>query len=1512
MKIHSFWRLTSLIVLLAMIISPTGLTTAAYNNSQPAAPQKGMRVVEPSYVGVSQPLHSLAPIKTDQKTPSVLRNMQDRLVLPKTRNATPTNTRDSSIVQNRQIGPMMPAPEANFEGVNNINGVLPPDTQGDVGNDPATGKKYYIQWVNLSFEIWDVSTPATPVSVYGPAAGNTLWAGTGTLCASYNDGDPITQFDHLANRWMMSQFALQFPDNFHQCIAVSASADPLGAWYLYDYQMSTVSFNDYPHFGVWSDGYYMSINQFDGVTYNWAGAGAAVFERSAMLSGLPARMIFFDIGATTLDYGGMLPSDLDGPGPVAGTPNYFAEWDDSTWLGDAADTLRIWEFKTDWATPANSSFGTNASYDANLTLTTADLDPDMCNSSSNCIPQPGTAQGLDAISDRLMYRLQYRNFGAYQTLVGNRTVDATGTDQAGVYWFELRDTGSGFAINQQGVYAPDSENRWMASAAMDVSGDIAVGYSVSSSTTYPSIRYAGRLAADAANTLPQAEASLIAGNGYQSHSASRWGDYSMLALDSTDDCTFWYTQEYIQTSGNAPWQTRVGSFKFPSCTPEPTGVLTGTVTDNALAPLAGATVEVSGGYSTLTNSAGHYAFDLVAGTYDVTASKYGYAPSTVTGVVVVPPATTTQDFALTAVLESTISGVVRDATTGWPLYARLDIYGYPDSPVFTDPVTGAYSVGLVIGDYTFTINAMSGGYTPSVLPLTVSADATQDFALAVDQIACTAPGYESTPAAFSEDFETWPPSGWTIVDNIASGGLTWDTNTTYGDQNYTGGAGTAATVDSDANQFVDYDTELQTPVIDPNTLATNLLVYKANYLPYNLDSLDLDIMNVGDMGWTNISHWTTQHGAASGLPGEIVAVDLSSYITANFQLRWHYYTPESSPWDYYAQVDEVGLGVDCQPVPSTGLVTGAVYDMNTSLGIPDATVMDAAQNPALMIDASADPATPDQVYVIGEPAGAQDLTASTLKYTPSTESPVVVAGGTVGQDFHLAAGQLSANPSGLSFEVSAAAPTDSQTLSLANTGSAPASYEVFAVQGVFNGYAPTGPFADHTRHFGPPHLSDPDASSIRADLVPQNIPEITGGAISASWPTGLPIAWGIGFNTDANDLWLSNPAALGGDDLDHRFTTAGVVTTDTIDTAPWVGVFGADMTYNPFTNMLWQVNVGGDNCIYELDPASMAATGVKICPAFGTSERGLTFDPLTNTYYAGSWNDGIVNHFAPDGTLLDSANVNLPISGLAYNPSTGHLFVMNNNDGLLGAFDVYVLDTNDAYNIIGGFNLKDGGVNAFGAYDQAGLELDCAGNLWAVDQGAQMVYVADSGESGVCDWQAPWLSASPTSGSLANPASAVITTTVDATGMPVGVYPAYLRVSGDTPYTDTIVQITMTVTDTAPTITSDGGGATASRSVAENTTYVTTVTATDLESDPLTYSISGGADAAFFSLTGTPGVLAFIAPPDFEKPKDSGADNIYEVIVEVSDGTLSTTQTINVTVLDMVESYSLFLPVINH
>ena len=1391
----SLWRFASFLTLLALLASPfySGSNhSASASTLQDTTYQAGMRVVQADYAGQSQPLRSITPRQQNPDAPGAQSMLPDRLVIPKTLQET-SGSSDASIIQSSTISAAMPEPMANFEGVNNINGVAPPDTQGDIGYDPATGAKYYIQWVNLSFQIWDVSDPAAPVTLYGPAAGNTLWTGTDTICEYQNDGDPITLFDPLAKRWMMSQFALGFPDNFHQCIAVSATADPLGAWYLYDFQTSTTVMNDYPKLGVWPDGYYMTVNQFDGNSMTWAGAGVAVFQREAMLQGQPALMIYIDLGVVTEDYGGILPSDLDGPAPLPGTPNYFVEWDDSSWLGDPQDTLRVWEFHTDWENPANTTFGLNASYDPNLMITTADVDPDLCGGSLSCIPQPDTSVGLDAIGDRLMYRLQYRNYGDYQMLLTNHTVDVNGDDRAGVHWFELRDTGAGWSMFQQGVYAPDEYNRWMGSIAMDDSGNIALGYSVASSTLYPSIRYTGRLAADPLGLMPQGEASLIEGSGSQLTTSSRWGDYSMMAVDPLDGCTFWYTQEYIETTANAPWQTRVGSFTFPSCTTLPTGTLTGRVTDGT-SPLQGATVTATGEYATVTDADGVYTLELPVGSFDVTASLYGYLPTTVYDVEISAGGTTTQNFTLSVGTTYTASGMVTDSVTGWPLYARIDIFGYPYSPIFTDPITGMYSVQLVEGEYIFTVRAMSGGYAAQTTSMVVTGDLVTDFELDANLVECTAPGYTYTTPSFSEDFEVWPLSGWTIVTNINNGFL-WDSSETYLEGNYTGGDGLAAMASSDAYQNVEYDTELITPVLDTASLANLNLVYKANFQVYSgREALDLDISNNGGDTWTNILHWEENHGALYGFLGEIVSLDLTPYAGESFQLRWRYYTSERDPWDWYAQVDDIRIGGSCNLDPTTGLVVGAVFDANTDLPITYPQVSDSSLNQAMLIDTSLDSSQPNPLYILGEPAGTADLTASANFYTSDLQSPTVVAGEVVRQDFYLQAGLLSAHPASLGFTANNTQPVVAEDISLDNLGGADASYEVFALPGTWPGYVVTGPFAANTRHTGPKSLNDLTAIKLRVNPTPLDVTELDAGAVSASWDTGLPFTWGIGFNHDATDLWLGSPLAGGGDDLNYHFLTDGSNTGDTIDTSGWVGIWAADMTYNPFTHMLWQVNVGGDDCIYEMDPVSMVATGNRICPPFGTSERGLAFDPLTNTYYAGSWTDGIINHFAPDGTLLDSAAVGLSTSGLAFNPSTGHLFVLTNHLIGDGTFDIYVLDTTDDYAILGGFDLLDGAAHVYQDYAQAGLEMDCSGNLWAVDQGTNRVYVAASGETGVCDWHASWLSATPSTDLVSAGDSTTFTLTADATGMPAGSYAAYLRLVSDTPYSDIILPVTLNVT----------------------------------------------------------------------------------------------------------------------
>ena len=541
-------------------LAASGLSSSAPSPSGKGDKGGDREIAAQLHNDTSLPLRSIAPIEPEQEAADA--DMNKEFILPgrgSSLNGKAPIQKDS-VVQSAPVAANAPATIANFDGLTNLSGVLPPDTNGDVGPN------HYMQWVNLNFAIYS----KTGALLYGPAAGNTLWSGFGGVCQTRNDGDPIVQYDQLADRWMVSQFAVPGgTSGYHQCIAISQTSDPTGAWYRYDFLYSATNMNDYPHFGVWPDGYYMTVHEFaNGAT--WAGQGVAVFERSQMLQGLPARMVKFNLYSTDPNMGGMLPTDLDGPAPVAGTPNYFVEPDDNAG-GFPQDQLQIWAFHVDWANTANSTF-TRVT-----TLATAPFDSNMCNGARACIPQQGTTAKLDAIADRAMYRAQYRNFGAYQAIVTNHTVDATSTDIAGIRWYELRNTaGAGWVINQQSTFSPDATQRWMGSIAMNSNGDIALGYSASSSSMYPAIRYTGRLAADPLNTLTQGEGTLMAGTGAQTHTAARWGDYSMLAVDPTDDCTFWYTSEYVQTTGSAPWRTRIGSFKLANCGPAPTPTVTPT------------------------------------------------------------------------------------------------------------------------------------------------------------------------------------------------------------------------------------------------------------------------------------------------------------------------------------------------------------------------------------------------------------------------------------------------------------------------------------------------------------------------------------------------------------------------------------------------------------------------------------------------------------------------------------------------------------------------------------------------------------------------------------------------------------------------------------------------------------------------------------------------------------------------------------------------------------------------
>ena len=434
----------------------------------------------------------------------------------------------------------------NFDGLGNgISGFnlqyAPPDTVG------AVGATQYVQWVNAMFAVYD---KATGVIVSGfPKYGNALWQGFGGGCETNNDGDPIVQYDKAAQRWIMTQFSVSTTP-YLQCVAVSTSPDATGTYYRYAFSYGNTQFNDYPKLGVWPDGYYITYNIFNNAS-TFAGSKVCAFDRAKMLTGAPATQQCFQLSSS---YGGLLPSDVDGSAaPPVGSPNYMLS------LGTTS-SLYMWKFHVDWSTPANTTLSGPTSIPVAAYT-------EAC-SGGTCITQPGTSQKLDSLADRLMYRLAYRNRGGTESLVVTHSVRAGGNNKRNIYsgvrWYELRIVNTNASLYQQGTFSPDTANRWMGSIAMDKVGNIALGYSVSSGSVYPGVRYTGRAPTDALGTM-QAESVIVNGSGSQTQNLSRWGDYSAMTIDPADDCTFWYTQEYIKTSGTFRWNTRIASFKFPSC-----------------------------------------------------------------------------------------------------------------------------------------------------------------------------------------------------------------------------------------------------------------------------------------------------------------------------------------------------------------------------------------------------------------------------------------------------------------------------------------------------------------------------------------------------------------------------------------------------------------------------------------------------------------------------------------------------------------------------------------------------------------------------------------------------------------------------------------------------------------------------------------------------------------------------------------------------------------------------------
>jgi hypothetical protein len=536
LRVLTGFTLGSLGVCLALL----ALSVNSNPPAQAASNGNGFTTIHPDYADISKPIREYPGWPTLDRSGSHTEGPENPKIL------LPHQDRDDAVVQRKSVlgmlAPNIPQPILNFDGVPDVSsfcGCEPPDTNG------AVGSTQYVQMVNVAYQVFDKTDGS---SILGPNSIESIWTGMPGTCFSAGEGDPVVMYDQLANRWIISQFAGNLT---HECVAVSTTSDATGSYARYDFNLATLAGNnlyDYPHLGVWPDAYYMAMNVFNSSGTLYLGPQAFAMNRTKMLTGDLTAEIQAATRLSALNPP-LLPSYLDGTAlPPSGAPNSFVLFPDT-------NSYRVYHYHVDFANPANSTFTLfGSSPAAGFTI--------MCPTTRSCIPQKGTTAKLDAIGDRLMHRLAYRNFGDHESLVSNFTVNVGGV--ASIRWFELRGVTAGPVTTfQEGTYSPDSTNRWMASVSMDKQGNMLMGFSASDATIFPQIRYTGRLSTDPLGTMPQGEAHLFDGTGSQSDSInSRWGDYSAMTIDPSDDQTFWYTQEYYAVTSSFNWRTRIGNTKL--------------------------------------------------------------------------------------------------------------------------------------------------------------------------------------------------------------------------------------------------------------------------------------------------------------------------------------------------------------------------------------------------------------------------------------------------------------------------------------------------------------------------------------------------------------------------------------------------------------------------------------------------------------------------------------------------------------------------------------------------------------------------------------------------------------------------------------------------------------------------------------------------------------------------------------------------------------------------------------
>jgi len=781
------------------------------------------------------------------------------------------------------------APLVNFTGQSSP--YYPSDANG------TAGPLYYMQTVNCTYAIYNKSGDL----LVGPTAINTLFSGVPG--ADYNDGDPLVLYDEQADRWLVVEFSIS-GSNDYMLVAVSTTSDPTGTWYKYSFDV--VDMPDYEKFGIWQDGYYMGVN-------NPSGKDIYVFQRSVMLAGgTSPLMVGFDNPNRPTSIDGFMcvpPVDNDGTFAPAGSPGTFIAFNDDAIAG-GSDQLWIYELTVNWATPTASTFSRVQQ------INVIPFDSDFGNTWSN-IEQPGTSQKLDAIPMVVMHAPQYRNFGTYQTIVCCHTVDVDASNHAGIRWYELRrdtQTSGSWTIRQQGTYAPDGHSRWMGSIMLNGSGRIGLGYSVSSSTIYPGIRYTGQSSngySSASGIMDIPEETILTATTSQS-SYNRWGDYSLMSVDPADDQTFWYTTQY-----GGSRQTKIASFKLGN-EPVVSTLAAQNVTETS-ATLHG-TVNPNGLAST-------YHFE-----YGTTTSYGNTTPimSAGAGSTTVP-----------------VSAPISDLTVGWTYHFRLtannsdgitngnDITFTPGmasvttSPVSTITTTTATAGGNVISDGGAVVTVRGVCWSTNTDPIatgnhTVDGSGNGTFISLITDLSANTTYYVRAYATnangtvygenvqfttncgvyippFSQGFAvTTIPLCWSQIDHENNGQI-WTFGTITG---YSGNvpnlSGNYAYLNSDGYGIGNsQNADLITPALDLSAFANITLQFQHYFREYSTSSGTVSYSIDNGNIWIPIQTYTT----TTSNPATFSQVIVSVAGQSNVKFKWNY----TGTWGYYWGIDNVQI-----------------------------------------------------------------------------------------------------------------------------------------------------------------------------------------------------------------------------------------------------------------------------------------------------------------------------------------------------------------------------------------------------------------------------------------------------------------------------------------------------------------------------------------------------------------------------------------------------------------------------